>query len=180
MIRQYVYLFFILGTAIHGEAQKVLFKGVVDFVSEAPLEIIRAESSKLSGIIDITNQSFAFSVDVASFEGFNAALQKEHFHENYMESKKFPKLTYVGILLDKIDFTRDGVYECRSKGKFIIHGVEKERILKNIITIKNGVVGITTKFNIALVDHKINIPKIVYKKIAEEINISVVASGTKP
>ena len=180
MIRQYFYLFFFLFAAKSGFAQKILFKGVVDFVSEAPLEIIRAKSSKLSGVIDMANQSFAFSVDVASFEGFNAALQKEHFHENYMESKKFPKLTYVGILLDKIDFTKDGVYECRSKGKFNIHGVEKERILKNIITIKNGFIGIVTTFNIALVDYKINIPKIVYKKIAEEINISVVASGTKP
>lgn len=162
------------------DAQKIKFSGKVHFVSDAPLELIKAESSQLQGIIDISSQTFAFSVDVASFDGFNSALQKEHFHENYMESKKYPRLTYTGTLLDKPDLTKDGVYECRTKGKFTIHGVEKERILKHSITVKKGKIDIKSEFTIALADYRISIPKIVYKKIAEEIDITVQSSATLP
>jgi DNA topoisomerase IA len=52
--------------------------------------VIKAESNKLTGIIDITENKFAFSVKLLTFEGFNSALQKEHFNENYMETTKYP------------------------------------------------------------------------------------------
>lgn len=147
------------------------FKGKVKFVSNAPLEIIKAESQKITGIIDQTNYNFAFSVTLKSFDGFNSALQQEHFHENYLESLKFPNITYTGKILDKIDWKKDGSYEIRTKGKFNIHGVEKEKILKNKVIIKNGKVSISAVFKIALEDFEITIPRIVHQKIAEEIDI---------
>lgn len=72
----------------------------------------------------------------------------------------------------------DGVYEVRSKGNFIIHGINKERILKNKIIVQNGKVSIESSFTIFLLDYNITIPHIVHKKIAEEIQISLSASGT--
>ena len=58
--------------------------GKVSFLSEAPLELIKAASDKLKGAIDKTQNTFAFAVDIHSFKGFNSDLQREHFHENYM------------------------------------------------------------------------------------------------
>jgi hypothetical protein len=165
------FLFF--GVVVFGQASKVNFRGKVKFVSNAPLEIIKAESLKLTGIIDKANFSFAFSVPLKSFDGFNSALQKEHFHENYMESEIFPNISYSGKMLDKIDFDTDGVYEVRTKGKFNIHGVIQERILKNKITIKNGAISIISNFDIQLADYGITIPRIVHKKIAEDIDILI-------
>ena len=60
-------------------------RGVVVFRSEAPLEVIQAESYQLRGVIDTLSRAFAWRVRMSSFEGFNSPLQREHFNEDYME-----------------------------------------------------------------------------------------------
>ena len=104
---------------LYSQSSRINLSGKVKFVSDAPLEIIKAESEKLTGIIDFASNSFAFTVNLKSFECFNSALQKEHFHENYLESEDYPAITYTGKVLDKIDWTQDGTYEVRTKGKLI-------------------------------------------------------------
>ncbi len=171
-------LCFCLAASLSSQPSKINFSGKVKFISDAPLEMIKAESNHLTGIVDITNNKFAFSVKLKSFDGFNSALQKEHFHENYMESNKFPAISYTGKLLDKPDLSTDGEYEVRSKGSFNIHGITNERILKNKIKVQNGKVSIESSFNVLLADYNITIPRIVHKKIAEEIQISLTATGS--
>ncbi|MBK9254888.1 MAG: YceI family protein [Saprospiraceae bacterium] len=150
--------------------------GNVLFVSDAPLEIIKAKSEKMQGVIQLKEQKFAFSVPIKSFEGFNGPLQREHFNENYLESNIFPTATYTGKLLDSIDVTTDGSYTVRTKGKLTIHGITKERILKHKITVQKGILTITSEFTVLLSDHNITIPKIVFNKIAEEIKVSLEAT----
>lgn len=95
-----------------------------------------------------------------------------------MESNKFPAISYAGKLLDKPDLSSDGEYEVRSKGSFNIHGITNERILKNKIKVQNGKVSIESSFDVLLADYNITIPRIVHKKIAEEIQISLTATGS--
>ncbi len=147
-------------------------KGKINFSSDAPLENIEAESSKLKGILNLTDNSFAFSIDMKTFEGFNSDLQREHFHENYMESDKFPKARFTGKLIDK--FNPDlATQKIRAKGQIEIHGVSKERIIEVTITKSDNKFHFTTNFSVALADHGITIPRIVYLKIAENISITV-------
>ncbi|HZG01025.1 MAG TPA: hypothetical protein VEY71_08480, partial [Chitinophagales bacterium] len=54
--------------------------GAVSFVSEAPLETIRASSNEVKGLINTADNTFAFSVPNRTFHGFNSALQEEHFN----------------------------------------------------------------------------------------------------
>ena len=110
--------------------------GTVDFRSEAPLEIIKASSSELKGLIDFTQGTFAFSIPIISFKGFNSALQREHFNENYMETERYPRATFAGKLIEQVDITRDGEYAIRAKGKLTIHGVEQERIIPSTVIVK--------------------------------------------
>lgn len=154
------------------------FSGELNFVSDAPLELIKAKSNKLQGVINLEENTFAFIIPVNSLKGFNSALQSEHFHENYMESNKFPSATYKGKLLDEIKLSTSGVQEVRTKGIFNIHGISKERILKHEIEVVKGKVMIKSAFSVALEDHGIHIPKIVYNKIAEEIKVSLIAEAT--
>lgn len=147
--------------------------GKVDFVSEAPLEIIKASSDKLKAAIDKSKNTFAFAVEIRSFRGFNSALQKEHFHENYMETDWLPIATFTGKFIEQIDFSVNGTHPVRAKGKFTIHGVQKERVIKGVITINNGIVDMNTDFTVRLEDYDIKVPKIVYEKIAAEIKINV-------
>lgn len=170
-----VLVFFILiSQVLNISAQRLISKkGTIDFVSDAPLEVIKASSNKLHGVIDLTEQEFAFTVYINSFTGFNSPLQKEHFNENYMESSVYPKAVYTGKFLDKVDLSNDGKYVIRSKGWLNIHGKAQERIIKSTIEVKDKVVSVNSNFVVLLQEYNISIPLVVHQKIAEEINIKV-------
>ncbi len=147
--------------------------GKVHFKSEAPLEIIEASSRKLKGAVDAGKKTFAFSVEMESFQGFNSPLQRTHFNENYMESAVFSTATFTGKIIEDIDFSKDGEHVVRAKGKLVIHGVEQERIIKSNVKIAGGKMTVTSNFTVLLEEHNISIPKIVYQKIAEEIAVDL-------
>ncbi len=147
--------------------------GKVTFLSEAPLELIKAKSDKLKGAIDKSQNTFAFAVDIHSFKGFNSHLQGEHFHENYMQTEKLPIASFSGKFIEQVDFTVNGTYTVRAKGMFSLHGIQKERIIKGVITVNNGSVDVDAVFTVKLEDHDIKVPKIVYEKIAEEIRVEI-------
>lgn len=154
--------------------------GKIDFTSDAPLELIKASSTELKGLIDVSKATFAFTIHMNTFQGFNSPLQREHFNENYLETKDFPKATFSGKIIDAIDFSQPGTYQLRAKGMLTIHGMEQERIIRSeIVVSENGEISITTAFSVPLDDHGIRIPKIVYQKIAEEIAVLVEAELVK-
>lgn len=150
--------------------------GITKFTSEAPLELIKAQSHKTKGAIDCKTKNVAFSIDVDSFEGFNSGLQKEHFKENYMETSKFPTAVFKGKIIEDVDFSKNGTTNVRSKGIFTIHGVSKEKIVKVKITIKENLIEIDAAFEIPIEEHNIKVPKIVNQKIASIISVETKAS----
>lgn len=153
-----------------------LKKGEISFISKAELELISASSAKLQGVLDISNNQFAFLIPIASFRGFNSELQRIHFNEKYMESDKYPNATFVGKIIEQIDISKDGTYEVRAKGDLDIHGQKQTRIIKSKIVISNGTISIESSFKVPLGDHNISIPSIVNQKIATEIVINVSAT----
>lgn len=157
------------------EAQKKFGteNGTINFISNAELELIQASSNKLQGIIDPASNQFAFSVPVQSFRGFNSDLQREHFNEKYMESEKYPKITFTGKIIEQIDYTADGTYDVRAKGDLDVHGQKQTRIIKSKVEISGGVLRIVADFKVPLADHNISIPRIVNQKIATEIEVNV-------
>ncbi|MEO5979407.1 MAG: YceI family protein [Chryseolinea sp.] len=153
-------------------------QGRIDFISKADLELIRASSNKLQGLVNPVNNQFAFTVDVQTFQGFNSDLQKEHFNEKYMESELYPKMSFSGKIIEAVDFTMDGIFEVRAKGELDIHGQKQTRIIKSTITIDSGTMTIESIFKVPLADHNIAIPRLVNQKIATEIEITVKAPMT--
>jgi YceI-like domain. len=151
----------------------VVESGNISFHSDAPQELIKASSDKITGIFDAKKKIFAFRINIISFMGFNSPLQREHFNENYMESSIYPQAVYQGKIIEDIDFTNDGVYTIRSKGKLTIHGIGQERIINASIICKGDMISIRSDFIVSLADHKIKIPRVVYDKLAQDINISV-------
>ncbi len=153
--------------------------GKINFSSEAPLELIKAESNDLVGILDAGKKNFSFKVLIRSFEGFNSRTQREHFNENYLQSDKYPEASFRGKIIEDVDLSKDGNYTVRAKGILIIHGVEQERIIKSDLTVKENKVMIKSDFSVLLSDHNIPIPKVVYQKLANEIKVQVNA-GLQP
>ena len=150
--------------------------GVINFHSDAPQELIRASTNKLKGYIDLDKKTFAFKISIASFIGFNSPLQREHFNENYMESTVYPEASFLGKIIEDVDLRKEGIYRVRAKGKLKIHGVDQERIINSLVVNKGGTLNIRSEFVIPLADHNIKIPRIVYEKLAPDINVSVAAT----
>lgn len=150
--------------------------GRIDFRSDASLEIIRASSNDLIGLLDVSKNNFSFKVDIHSFRGFNSPLQKEHFNENYMESDKYPDASFKGKIIEDADLSVDGIYQIRAKGTLTIHNVPQERIIKTDVTVKKNIITVHSNFTILLSDHNIPIPKVVYQKLANEIKVEMDAS----
>jgi polyisoprenoid-binding protein YceI len=124
--------------------------------------------------MDISTGEMAFTLLQKSFE-FPDKLMQEHFNDKYMESDKFPKSTFEGKITNiaSVDFKKDGVYNVSVSGKLSMHGVTKDITVPGTITIKDGKISASCKFQVKLVDYKIEVPKLVTQKIAESIDITV-------
>ena len=149
---------------------------IAKFKSVAPLEIIEAESNQLKGALNLNNKTFAFKLFIKSFDGFNSPLQKVHFYENYMEVKDFPESVFRGKILEEIDINELNTY--RAKGILEIHGVSKEVIIDVSLKPNEEGLSFSAQFDVHLKDFKIDLPRIVYQKIAEVIHIEVLGELT--
>jgi hypothetical protein len=152
--------------------------GQAGFLSDAPLEIIKASSKNLAGAINISDRSFSFLVPTKTFEGFNSSLQKTHFNEDYMETDKYPNSTFKGKIIEEVDLSVPGTYKVRAKGKMYIHGVENDRIVRCDLIVSEKKIDVTAAFTVFLADHNISIPSILNQKIAEEIKVEISFSLT--
>lgn len=171
MTRVIVWLFFLCGTNVFAQGKFTVKKSDMSFTSNAELELIKASSTETQGIIDPATNSFAFSVPVQSFKGFNSDLQRQHFNDNYMESSKYSKASFTGKIIEQVNYNTDSVYTVRAKGELDIHGQKQTRIIKAKLTIRKNDIQIDTDFNVPLADHNISIPRIVSQKIATEIDV---------
>lgn len=165
-----------LSAQLQAQKKFTIQKGKVSFTSNAELELIKATSEKIQGVIDPATNQFAFSIPIQSFQGFNSELQRVHFNEKYMESETYPKATFAGKIIEQVDFSADGLYDVRAKGDLEVHGQKQNRIIRGKIIIMNGVISLESTFKVPLTDHNISIPKIVNQKIATEIEVVLNAS----
>jgi len=171
-----LFLFFLV--QIHGNGISGIYatdNGKVTFRSDAVEELISATSNTLHGLIDVDKRTFAFRLMIRSFQGFNSALQREHFNVNYLESEKFPEATFRGKIIEQVDLTRDGKYSVRAKGILSIHGIEQERIIKSEVTVQKGLLHVESRFTVLVSDHEIKVPRVVREKVASEISVEMTA-----
>src|SRR5687768_2798568 len=115
-------LLFLQAVSLFGQKKYSITRSDMSFTSNAELELITAASNKAQGLIDPSTNQFAFTVDIKSFQGFNSALQREHFNEKYLESDKYPRARFSGKIIEPVDLTTDGSYDIRAKGDLDIHG----------------------------------------------------------
>lgn len=148
-------------------------KANVTFISDAPLEEITAKTTGVKGLVNFTDNTFAISVDMKTFAGFNSQMQREHFNENYIESNKYPLAYYKGKIIEPVDLNQKGKLVLRSKGDIEIHGIAREVIIPIILTIEENRINLEADFNINLSDFKISIPRIVSQKISENIEVRI-------
>jgi len=149
--------------------------GTITFFSSTPVEDIKAENFGVTAILDAETGQLEFSLLMKSFN-FKKALMQEHFNENYVESDLYPKSTFTGkvINLEEIDFSTSGTYPAKVKGQLTIHGETNEVTADGEIVVSDKGISLQSEFPVKPADYKIEIPKVVENKIAEEIAVTVI------
>ncbi len=140
--------------------------------SEAPLENIEGVTQTAQAALNTQTGEVFFKAPIESFK-FEDALMEEHFNENYLESEKYPNADFIGTIQNLPDLSKEGTYEVTVAGKFTVHGVTKERTVQGTIVVEKGKITSSSKFKVKCVDHNIEIPTLLVKKIAEELEITV-------
>ncbi len=174
MNRLFLSALLLLVSVFSASAQNAIFstkKGEFSFYSKAPLGDIEAKNTNVTSLININNNEVVVRVPVTQFQ-FSNKLMQQHFNENYMESEKYPYATFKGKINETVDFKKPGVYNVSSTGVLNLHGVNNKRTINGKLTVNDTGLALETNFDIFLYDHKIEIPKLVFKKIAEKVNVS--------
>ena len=176
---KYIGLILLAWFGINRTGQEIFVSknAIISLYSKAPLEDIAAQSNKGVSVFNAGTGEIAFTVPVRSFQ-FDKALMQEHFNENYLESDKYPQAAFKGKLTEKPDLSKDGAYPVTATGVFEIHGVKQNRSIRGTLTVHNGLVSLSSEFMVACKDHHIEIPTLVFEKIAENIRVRVSANYT--
>lgn len=163
-------------------AQTKLFTktGTISFTSKTAMENIEAVNNKVLSVWDTNTGNIEFSLLIKGFE-FDRALMQEHFNENYLESDKFPKAIFKGVVENSkgILFSASNIYKVNVNGTLTLHGVTKQITVPASITIKNGEAAAVANFSVVPQDYNIYIPRLVEDKINKKIDILIHVSAYK-
>jgi YceI-like domain len=148
--------------------------GRITFTSTTSLQKIEALNTKVLSVWETSSGNIEFSLLIKGFQ-FEKALMQEHFNENYLESDKYPKATFKGVVENSknIVLTNDNVINVKVTGVLTIHGVSKQITIPAIIKTIKGEVSATSAFMISLDDYGIKVPAVVSANINKKINIHV-------
>ena len=167
------YLIAIICVCLAWSANAQLFttqSGEISFFSKTPMEDIDAVNKQVGSIINSANNEVAVQIRVTNFI-FPNKLMQEHFNENYLETDKYPSATFKGKIKEPIDLKVAGTYAVTAAGTATIHGVTRPVELKGTLVSTGKTLTLNCLFDIRLDEYKIDIPKIVFAKIAEVVKV---------
>lgn len=154
-------------------AQKYISKtGKLTFEASVPLfEDVSAKDNSNIVVLNADTGDIASITVVKNFK-FTVKLMEEHFNENYAESAKYPKTTFTGkvVNFDKTKLTA-APQKYTIQGTLNFHGVDKVISSQASIYSKDGKIYIQGSFVAKPVDFKVTVPKMVMKKVAENVNV---------
>ena len=145
--------------------------GELSFFSKTPVLDIEAVNQKTGAILNATTRDLAIQTKITDFQ-FPNKLMQEHFNENYMESERFPTTKFAGKIKEQIDLTKPGTYPVTAEGNLTIHGVTKPVQVKGTIVATATALQVNFSFQVRTADYQIEVPTLVFDKIAETIAVS--------
>ena len=148
--------------------------GRVQFDASTPLEDIHAVNNAVNAILDSGSGEMAVLLLNKEFR-FKRRLMQEHFNENYMESDRFPKSVFKGKINNfsfaDLPETKIGS-NYRLEGEITIHGVTRPLNTDISLWRDEGTIAMEIDFTVMTEDHGINVPRLLFKKVAKEVAVS--------
>jgi hypothetical protein len=149
-------------------------KCVISFEASVPLfEAVEAKNDAVDCTLNPNKSEIIFTAVIKKFR-FKRDLMQEHFNSNYMESDRYSKATFKGVI-EKFDLKviNENDKDFLIKGKLTIHGQSREiTVNAKIKKVGNGI-QINSNFTLNTDDFKINIPTIVIAKISKTVNTKI-------
>lgn len=175
-MRRLILVFFLFAPLFSFSQEYLTKTGSVVFVSKAPLNEFEGKSKVLNGLIDLEKNILDFYIDLNTLDT-GIGLRNKHMRENYLETEKYPFAEFTGKM-DHIPALETGKsLPVKAKGKFKIHGVEREITVQGTLTQKNDMsLDLQSEFVILLEDYKIEIPKLVFYELSSEQKVRINAN----
>lgn len=167
---------FLFALSFHGLSQVFMTeKGSVEFLSKAPLNEFVGKSAHLNGLVNLEENLLDFYVDLNTLNT-GIGLRDRHMRENYLETKKYPYAEFTGKINAIPTLENGQSRSVTAKGKFKIHGVEKEiEVPGKLTAISKNELQLDASFKVLLSDYNIDIPKVVFYELAEEQEVTIKA-----
>ncbi|HEY3388877.1 MAG TPA: YceI family protein [Prolixibacteraceae bacterium] len=151
-------------------AQKIFAtrNGKITFSSPSDDDVTAVNNEVTSRIAD--NGQMTFSLLIKGFQ-FKYAEMQEHFNDQYLESTRFPRADFKGIIdnLKDINFSKDGIYKATVNGDLTLHGITKKVTVNGKIEIKGGKPVASGSFTIVMNDFNVSA-----KSVTDKVSVDVI------
>ena len=158
----------------------------VVFTSKATTETFEGRTDKMEGRISVDPAAVGDSVtvhlevDLASLDT-GSKMRNKHMRENHLETSKFPKAIFDGATLVQgggVKLENGKPIKFEAEGTFTVHGVSKRLRCNAEVTWTGTALAFQATFAVALPDHQIKRPEILFLKLAEVQQLRVSATAT--
>jgi len=152
-------------------------QNLVKFISNAPIEDFEGVTSKIDGYLAIDesdllkNSNLYFEVDLRTLDT-GIGLRNRHMRENYLHTDKYPYTNFKGNIIysEKVSDTEQKV---TVDGTMYIHGKTKPmKINGNLFKTESGY-RVKAYFEVKLTDYNIEVPKLMFMKISENMKLAL-------
>jgi len=148
--------------------------GVIHFEASVPLfEEVKAINQAVNCSVELKTSEINCTILIKQFQ-FKRDLMRTHFNDNYIESHRYPKATFIGRI-DKFDYKllAEVAIEYQIKGIIKLHGKSKPLICKASLKKVTKGMEINSSFDLNTDDFNIQIPSIVANKISKQVHTTL-------
>ena len=153
----------------------------VRFISQATIEDFEGVTDRVDGYVllgeggltpgSTAGSDFYLEVDLASIDT-GIGLRNRHMRDNYLETDRYPYATFSGSFAS-VEDAGNGSYRVTGEGELGIHGVARDVEIPCTVSPSGRGYRVRCGFEVLLSDHDIEIPKVMFMKLANEIRLEL-------
>lgn len=157
-------------------------ENLVRFISRASVEEFEGVTERIDGYVRLDAATLTpgtaggateiwLEVDLASLDT-GIGLRNRHMRDRYLETAKYPYATFRGTIV-RSEADPAAAYRVTARGTLTIHGVARPRDLTCRVEPRGPGYGALCAFEVLLSDHQVEIPKLMFLKLANEISLEL-------
>jgi polyisoprenoid-binding protein YceI len=155
---------------------------IVRFVSRTSIDEFEGVTDKIDGYVLIDGPTLTtgvggddtelyLEVDLASIDT-GIGLRNRHMRDNYLEVERYPFASYRGSIVS-VASGPEGAFRVATRGEMTIHGVTRAMEIPCEVVAEGRGYRTRCTFPVLLSDHQIEIPSIMFLKLANEIRLEL-------